>query len=178
MTEPAPQLALLVAIDDPTKPSQYYRAELAPVTMAADGTPRNISEPYGRPDAVERLADLVIGAQVSADEPDGTWYGWSVEYRRPYTVGLHRAEAMAATLRAISRHQDRLTARYGWPDTFAAYAARIADALHITAYCIPVRRAAYYPDGEYRLTDAPGAATYIAAQLAEYRAQRAPSSVR
>jgi hypothetical protein len=169
MIEPEP-IALYVTADDARADFRYWHVTLAPVHLAADGSPRNISQGYGTP---EPLADLVILAQADADDPRP--YGWETVYRSPYSVDRRTAETMARTLAKIERHLARLDTKYGPPADFSAYARRVADALGIDAYVIPIRRAATYTDGEYRHTDAAGAAAYITQRAQEYARAHAES---
>jgi hypothetical protein len=166
------RLALLITTD-PTERRDYWRASLAVVTLADDGTPRNLSDGYHRRTHPDQLADLVIEAQ--ADPTSSDLYGWRTAYRSPYAVELADAEAMTRTMRGIARHLDKLTDRYGAPADFPAYAARVADALHITTYLTTTKRAEWYSDGEYRTMDTADALYHLRDRHAQYRAACRPA---
>lgn len=80
-------------------------------------------------DNFDKLDDLVISAQANTEDNDGSFYGWSVDYRQPYNVSLDRAKDMVKVLTKIDRHLTKLSARFGAPQDFAEYAGRVADAL-------------------------------------------------
>jgi hypothetical protein len=150
-------------------PHDYYHATAAPVTIAADGSPRNITVLFDL-DYPQNLADLRIRCQNDRDNAarGSHAYGWTVEYHEPYTVDTRRAATMHRTLAGIERALARLDAKYGPPSTFGAYVLRVADALRIDRFIVPVRQADRYPDGEYRYPDAAAAAYHLDAQDREW----------
>lgn len=81
------------------------------------------------------LRDLKVNAALASNmEPVS--YGWSVEYREPYTVDLQRAEQMVKALRQIGRRQDKVHELIGRPATFGQYLARAAQALSVTTVLV------------------------------------------
>ena len=166
-------LALLITSDAIAR-ADYWRASLAVVTLADDGTPRNISDGWHRNTHPAELADLTIDAQ--ADPTSADLYGWRTAYRAPYAVELDDIERMTKVLRGIRRHLDRLTERYGAPADFAAYAARVADALGITTYLTTTVRAEWYSDGQYRTMTTADAMYHLRDRHAQYRAACSPSA--
>jgi hypothetical protein len=174
MTPEPVRLALLITTD-PTERRDYWRASLAVVTIAEDGTPRNLSDGYGRRTHPDQLADLVIEAQ--ADPTSADLYGWRTAYRSPYAVELADAEAMTKVLRGIARHLDKLTARYGAAPDFPTYVARVAEALKITDYLTTTKRAEWYSDGLYRTMDTADALYHLRDRHAQYRAACRPEAI-
>jgi hypothetical protein len=72
---------------------------------------------------------LWINSQANGDNRESL-YGWGVEYRDTYTtLDLRACERMAKTLRTIERKLEALSAKYGRPDSFPAFVARVADAV-------------------------------------------------
>lgn len=78
------------------------------------------------------MADLVVTAQH--DRVDRAPYGWRVEYSQPHAVDLARAEVMVKVLRKVERGLARLQDELGYPETFAAYVARVGKVLGVKSY--------------------------------------------
>lgn len=79
--------------------------------------------------AADAYADLIVSAQCDTEREPVRWYDWRLEFSRPYSVDIRRAESMATVLRLLTRKLAKLTERFGEPDSFEAYAARVADIL-------------------------------------------------
>jgi hypothetical protein len=71
---------------------------------------------------------LQIDSQANSDNRENL-YGWDVRYRETGSLELHDLERMVKTLRTITRKMEQLSAKYGRPDTFPAYVARVAAAV-------------------------------------------------
>jgi len=73
-----------------------------------------------------RYKDLTLRGQY-----DGTngWYGWEVEYHRPYSVRLHEAEAMVKMLRLIRKRYNQYSEDFGYAKTTEDHVKRFAKAV-------------------------------------------------
>jgi len=166
MNDDAEPLALLVTapkIERPPAAHDYWTVDVRPVTVAADGTPRDITAGWNL-DPPYNLADLTISAQNDTRhgaEGSGL-YAWSTEYNHTGSIDSRRALSMHRTLAGIERHLAKIDAKYGPPATFAAYVRRVGDALKIDRYLIPTSPpTTWYADGEYRDTDAAAAEFHL-----------------
>jgi hypothetical protein len=138
-TEPRPELAFLLHADDDRNAGRsipgfttnlILRAEL--VHLTSDGDLRNIldSDNLG-------LASLQVRGQANLDDTaQGRSYGWSYAYEQPYSVDLRRARAMATTLGRLQTRLEKLTARYGHPESFGAYVLRVAEVLGVRRFVV------------------------------------------
>lgn len=130
------------------------RFELSVLYVNEAGELRNYLDSSGISRHEDAYADLFVSAQAdrSSDEP----YGWRVEYRNVYSVDATRAELMLKTLRRVNRKLDKMTAELGYPDTFAAYVARVAVALGVKRFYWRHgdRPPMMYSDGDYGHGDA------------------------
>lgn len=81
----------------------------------------------------EPFADLRITAQHDERSSTGP-YSWRVDYFQPYTVGLRRAETMVKTLRRIDRRMAAMQTELGYPESYAAYVARVGKVLGVKSY--------------------------------------------
>jgi hypothetical protein len=132
------------------------RISAHPVMVTTTGTVRNYVDSV----TPEPWADLRITAQFDhvATQP----YGWRVEYHNVYAVELARAEAMVKTLRKIERGLERLRAEFGYPESFAAYVARVAKVLGVKQFGWRSPDGGMFPNGtQYRWTDADGLASHV-----------------
>lgn len=117
------------------------------------------------------LEDLTVTAQ--ADRASDDAYGWRVEYSRPYSVDLRRAEQMAKTLRKVDAGLRRIEKRDGYPESFGQYLARVATVLGVD----PQRRGwrkgpdanGIVPPGEWRWTDASGLTAHVRQVVHEFK---------
>lgn len=112
---------------------QFMHIKLRPAKLLADGKVRNFSD-HSWPR--EPLADLVISGQADENQTthNGEPYGWHCWYEEPHRVELDRAEGMVKTLRKVERGVKKLESEFGYPDTFAAYAARVAKVLGVKTF--------------------------------------------
>ena len=139
---------------------------LSAVYLTAANKVRNYSS--GSFDA-EPMADLVIRAQYDSATGERGPYGWSVEYRDVFCVDLARADAMFKLLRKVNRGLEKLRNEWGYPESFAQYATRVAKILGITTF--GWQRAGgsgLYDDNEYHWTDADGLRYRINELVAEH----------
>jgi len=95
---------------------------------------RNIDEANGW-----HFNDLTVNSQGEHRDYYGSTenrrlYGWEVRYQDAGSVDLSRAKSMADTLSKLERKQTKLSDQYGYPATFGAYLARVADALGIQSF--------------------------------------------
>lgn len=128
---------------------------LSAVYLTATGQVRNYmgSGSFDR----DPLADLVISAQYDRTTGEGKPYGWRTEYRDVYAVELERAGDMHKLLRKVDRGLEKLRGEWGYPETFAQYATRVAKVLGISTFGYRRKGAAgTYDDNEYRWTDTDG----------------------
>lgn len=143
------------------------------VTLDADGKVRNPlwdGEWSAKTSPADAYDSLIVAAQHNTDDDEGPrWYGWEARYHYPYAVDLDRATAMVRTLKRINVRLTAIAAKYGSPDTLAAYIARVADALGATApspFGVRVDRDRDYNGTGFRWMDADGLASYLAGELA------------
>jgi len=80
--------------------------------------------------ARDAFDSLVIRAQCEpkADDDLG-WYGWRMEFYKPYSVDLKRAESMCNVLRSLTRKLAKMEPGRGSATSFTEYAARVAEVL-------------------------------------------------
>lgn len=122
---------------------------LHPVYITSAGEIRNYSSSGFDS---EPLADLIVRASYDPKlTSPGTTYAWATEYKDVYSVDLRRAEGMVKTLRKVDRGLERAQMEWGHPDTFAAYAMRVAKALGIKTYGYKADgRSNFYDGNDYR----------------------------
>lgn len=112
------------------------------------------NEPYGV-NSDSELYDLEIHAHGAHWGSEGRRvYGWSVEYRDCYRVGIDDAERMLKTFKRIERHLNKLNEKYGYADSLPAYVARVADALGIKYILRDAGKGQLFPTG-HRFEAAP-----------------------
>lgn len=117
------------------------------------------------------LADLAIDAQ--ADFASENAYGWDVRYRDVYDADLARVEQMVKTLRRIDRGLTRLREQFGYEESFAGYATRVANVLRISRFGWHASgTGSLYTDNEYRWTDASGITARVTQLVAEFHKER------
>lgn len=105
-------------------------------------------------------------------------YGWRVEYRDLYSVNQRRAEAMVKTLRKIEKGLERLEAKWGSPDTWAAYVIRVGDVLGVKVYGHQQSTEARSMTGEmYRWGDANTLRWQVTDRIAKFDNQYGPAEV-
>jgi hypothetical protein len=110
---------------------------------------------------IEPLADLRIVAQADSSDPTKV-YGWEVEYHGIYSLRLRDAEAKVKLLRKVNRGLEKLQSQYGYPESFAAYVARVGSVLGVKLYGWEAEGDATFMDGNrYRWTDAAGIAMRV-----------------
>lgn len=109
------------------------RAKLEICYLDAEGNLRNPTwTGYGSAAelAIDAFDSLVIRAQCEpAADDDLGWYGWRMEFHKPYSVDLKRAESMCNVLRSLTRKLAKLEPGRGSATSFAEYAARVAEVL-------------------------------------------------
>jgi len=149
--------------------SQYWHGLALPVRITDDSQLRGVSDDYSGRRVLECLE---IRAQLDrgyAAEGKGS-YGWSIEYRQPFSVSLHDAERMTATLRGVAVKLAKLDDKYGPPATFGAYVARVGDALGINEFVIPRSPEADVRMGDsWRVGNAADAVAWLDGQEHAYR---------
>jgi hypothetical protein len=105
---------------------------------------------------LEPLADFRISAQADSSDPTKI-YGWTVGYRDIFALELREAEVKVKLLRKIDRGLERLQSQYGYPESFAAYVARVGSVLGVKLYGWKAEGNATFMDGNrHRWTDASG----------------------
>lgn len=130
---------------------------LTPVYDTSEGL-RN--PPSGSFDA-DPLSDLQVRAQL--DLASEAPYGWHVEYRQVYSVDLAQAERMVKTLRTIERKLAKYQAELGYPESFVAYAARVAQAIGAKQFGERAAgpRSMFMDGNQYRWGDATHLASWV-----------------
>jgi hypothetical protein len=99
--------------------------------------------------------DLVFSALVDAQRSDGTSevFGYDLEYRDLYTVGLMKAETILKTLRKARRLRGNFPFE---PQSFGQYVAMLAKGLGITKVVQAVEGQSVmgsYNENKYRIRD-------------------------
>ena len=156
MTTQKTKLAILLkSSTDPISWSSFgpqLRVSATFVKMTDEGIRNPSDSSYD--DAEVGFADLEISGTMDAlsvrnEEADrpAHLYGSGPEYRRPFSVDMRRAKAMASTLARIERGEAKLTERFGYPSSFGERLTRIADALGVTTFL--VRQGDSPTDGSY-----------------------------
>lgn len=159
------EMRLLLNTETQDYGSPVLTFSVAPVRLTADGELRNITDSSFDH---EPLTDLVISGQLDYVADDV--YGYRVEYRNVYSVDCKRAEMMAKQLRKIQRGLDKIEADLGYPESFAAFVARVGSVLGAKAYGWRAhRRGGMYADNVYRWTDASGFASHVATLARDFK---------
>lgn len=169
-------LCLLLTTETSSELERTLRLRFEPVRMLPDGELRNYVEGY--PDAHTWLADLRITAQQTAGLAEQP-YAWRVQYMKPYSVDLERAEIMVKTLRKIARGLERLEAEFGYPESFAAYVTRVGSLLKVKQYGWRAERGETFADGTgYRWTDAAGIVSHVQMVVRDHNKVEGSADVR
>lgn len=119
-----------------TKRDNYSKLPEYSVTLRAvviqDGDVKNPGYFYrDDPDyPTNAYNDLAVTALC---DESGRWFGSEVRYQQPYCVDLDRAAEMVLTLRRVRKSLERSEREFGHPESFPAYAMRVARALGATA---------------------------------------------
>ena len=122
------------------------------------------------------FAELQVRAVAYRDEPASETCRWSIEYRNCLSVDLRRVGEMHSTLKKVDRAVQRLQRELGPPETFTAYLARAAVALHITKFgFLGGERTGWHDTNEYQWTDAVGMAHRISDHIARWRNKDLPA---
>lgn len=141
-------------------PILTVRARVVHVSAEENGE-RQVGRPLDDWGDHSEYADLEITAQ--ADEHNILFYGASVEYRRPFTVGLERAEQMVRTLRKVDRGIRRRREQFGREESFAGYLTWVGAILKIRTFCWELGRG---PEAtHYHFSGAGGLESKLAAEL-------------
>jgi len=117
-----------------------------------DGKPRNLlNSDFDNKKAHEYYADLWITCQMEADSKRPETYAWHVEYY-PHIVNKYEAKKMAKTLESINRRYKNQCMKIGWPESFGAFVARIANLTKIkkVLFVSEGNKSRWYSDNEYR----------------------------
>lgn len=131
----------MIAIDE----DRYYDKHITWQTIR-NASDRDIAGLY--------LHDLQATSQGHDDDRKHGLYGFECHYQDVYSVNLRQAERMAKTLKTIETRLDKLVTKYGHPTTFGAYLARVAEAIHATAFVFPINwHGSSYRDNEHHITD-------------------------
>ena len=171
-------LCLLVSSDDAPRPYQTEpdltrRARI--MALDPDGTPRNITAGSSHYDERAPYADLAADAKTylyNSADPTGPRHQcyWRLRFEPVLGAELSELEPVMVTMRRVQRHLDKLAARYGQPQTFGQYVARLADALRIS---IALRRtggrADWLSDGEYATMSPADAGEWLDAEDRRWR---------
>src|SRR5262245_33290778 len=109
-----------------------------------------------------------------SDEPQGTKvrqvvFDNPLPYHDQYRVNCQDAEKMWRTLSTILRRLDKLREKYGYPETFGAYVARLADVLGCDQVVLDHgdNRGRSFSDSEFRfhsVGDGAGQVDYLCRQ--------------
>lgn len=137
--------------------TRFLRFRAYPVRVSETDGIRNFSS--GSYDH-SPLADLVITAQVDSSAPARP-YGFAVEYRNIYALNLSQAEANVKLLRKLDKGLEKLTAEFGYADTYATFVARVGKVLGVKLYGWTMDERGWYSENDYRWTDATGIAGRI-----------------
>ena len=149
------------------------RAEL--VTVADDGSPRNILHSTYAGDPLAPFVGIAATAQADRDpEPyKANAYGWRFGFAGDGLgdpVAPDILTKVLGTLRKAERRMAAAEARYGRPQTFGQYIARIADALGVRVMFGRAGSDGNYVSG-YWYTVTPGESVMtIDGWVAEFRA--------
>lgn len=174
-TTPTPRFFLTSKVEHFDRPTLRVRVELAYLNEDNEYRSYDGGNAYAGDWNLE-YGDLRIEASHDPSLTLNQTYGWRVEYRDVFAVNIARAEAMARTLRKIERGLAKLDAKWGTPDTFAAYVIRVASVLKVTSFGHEQTAEARAMTGErYRWGDAETLKWQIANRVAEFDKQYAPS---
>jgi hypothetical protein len=149
--------ALLVRAETDDTCSSYFHVRAQPCRIV-DESPHGVSD--------DPLNDLEIHAQAN---PRDALYAWRVVFRQPYSVDLRRAEAMVKALRTIDHQLTKLSERFGWPESFSAWFARVADSLGISRFLVVANTGARGQVTEWRELDLSAVQSWIASREREYQ---------
>ena len=152
-----------------TKDGVYFHLTLRPVTIGATAEERlhfdrtieqypdqtlplsfTIRNPREQDSAFD-LSDLEVSSQGHASDAARSLYGWDVRYRDVYAVDGYRVKRLAKTLGAVERRLERLRVKYGRPESFGAYVARVAEALGADSIVVvaPGNQSSSYAENNY-----------------------------
>lgn len=134
-----------------------------PVHVSVEDGREVVSDYFSWDSRHDELNQLEVRAQGDVKD-DGRLYGERVHYKTAYRVGLAEATEMTRTLRRVEQGVQRLNAKVGPPESFAAYLVRVAAALKISRFGFPPPRdAKLWASGEaYRWETPEGVAQTIA----------------
>ena len=135
----------------------YGHVELDFIYLGEDRKPRNFSsDAWTAKEQGDYMADLHIHSQINLERDKvpviADIYGWSISYRRPFTVDLQIARAMVRTLGKIDRYLDKQTIKYDYPQEYITYIQRIAYSMKVKGILTEVdrERGSSYTAGVYK----------------------------
>jgi len=152
----------------------FMHIEARPVlVIGGDIRNPNGDSSFVRESGERELADLVISCQVEHyREP----YGYRASYGNVFSVDLERAEAMVKLLRKIDRELNKITAEWGYAESFGAYVTRVAKALGVNHFMWHIRgQGTMYAENEYRTGDVPAMQAWCAQQVEEWQRTEVPA---
>ena len=165
-----PEIRLLLAFT-PKRDPDTFEVTAQPVRIVRDdqNVERVRNLPFGGYDT-HPLSDLTINALASRDAKLGDSHLWTTEYRDCFAVDLRRAAQMHSTLKTLERAAQRMHDELGPPETFAAYLARTALALRVTAFGFQVGgERGSYDANTYQWTDAAGIVHRVGKHISRWR---------
>ncbi len=131
--------------EDRTYFDQYPSGAVLPHYLA-------IRNPRDR-DGDLNLDSLTVISQGNNDDVTRKLYGFEVVYRDVYSVDKAKATRMAHTLSVIDKSFHKQNEKFGYPDTFGAFVARVANAIKADSIVVEKnqgRSSSSYSENEYR----------------------------